>query len=152
MEFYCEGVSAVRQPGGRSRQSRTGANIVLSLMLRPGDFCSSCPLSRLLWQYLFSYFCYYYFLEATQQKSGGERRGPSHGSLLPGVGHSRESQARPKHPQWWQSFATSINNWRQFFTTMFLFPTGPEGYLPLYETNGCRLDARGLWGLYALMS
>lgn len=31
---------------------------------------------------------------------------------------------------------------------MFIFPAGPEGYSSLYETNGCRLDARGLWAFF----
>lgn len=79
----------------------------------------------------------------TQERRG--RRGPSHGALLPGVGHSRESPAWPKHPLWWQSVAKFINSWGKVFTSMLIFPAGPEGYSALYETNGCRLDARGLW-------
>lgn len=31
---------------------------------------------------------------------------------------------------------------------MFIFPAGPEGYSSLYEANGCRLDARGLWTFF----
>lgn len=92
-----------------------------------------------------------FLLFSHNKKERRGRRGPSHGALLPGVGHSRESPAWPKHPLWWQSVAKFINHWGQVFTSVLIFPAGPEGYSALYETNGCRLDARGLWAFYALL-
>lgn len=138
---------------GRSkpeRQQDCSRPSSLSLMLRPGHLSSSCLLATILWQYLLLFSCCFFLFSKETNKWRGRRRA-SHGALLPGVGHNRESPAWPKHPLWWQSVAKFINNWGQVFTSVFVFPAGPEGYSALYETNGCRLDARGLWAFCALM-
>lgn len=156
--FYFEGCTGCSlslwgaEEEANRRSSRTAADPAVSALCFVLD--TSRPVVRSLQYcdniyYYYYYFNFYYLVE--KQISGGGRRRASHGALLPGVGHNRESPAWPKHPLWWQSVAKFINNWGQVFTPVFIFPAGPEGYSALYETNGCRLDARGLWAFCALM-